>query len=258
MIIHQPTNSIGNHSYNITTYKNTDWQTHFHKNFEIIYVIQGEVLCSVGGKEKILKENEFGMILSNEIHSYISKKDSVYWVIVFSGDFVHAFEKQVKNKVSSNFKFICNETVTTFFKNCLLNNSNYDTYMLKSCLYALCSEFLKHTELLDKSTKNDILMQKIVDYISLNYKNKITLSSLAKELGYNYHYLSKSLNKIFDISFNEFLNSYRLDNAIIMLIETDKTITEIALESGFQSVRSFNQFFKFHIGVSPTQYKKRL
>lgn len=258
MLFHQQDNSIGNYTHNTFTYHNTDWQTHFHKNFEIIYVIQGEVLCSVSGKEKILKENEFGMILSNEIHSYVSKNDSVYWVIVFSGDFVHSFEKQVKNKVSSNFKFICNEAVTTLFKNCLLNNSKPDTYILKSCLYALCSEFLKQTELLDKSTKNDTIMQKTVDYISLNYKNNLTLSSLAKELGYNYHYLSKSFNKIFDISFNEFINSYRLDNAIILLNETDMTITEVAIESGFQSVRTFNVFFKSHIGVSPTQYKKRL
>ena len=96
MIFHQQDNSIGNYTHNTFTYYNTDWQTHFHKNFEIIHVIKGEVLCTVCGREKSLKENEFGMILSNEIHSYISKNDSVYWVIVFSGDFVHSFEKQVK------------------------------------------------------------------------------------------------------------------------------------------------------------------
>jgi xylan 1,4-beta-xylosidase len=57
------------------------------------------------------------------------------------------------------------------------------------------------------------------------------------------------------MSFTEFLNSYRLDAALALLTETDKDITEIALESGFQSIRSFNEYFKSRIGTTPVKYR---
>lgn len=79
---------------------------------------------------------------------------------------------------------------------------------------------------------------------------------MSERLGYNYYYLSKCFHKIFSMSFTDFLNSYRLDAALSMLTETDKDITDIALESGFQSIRSFNEFFKKNIGTTPAKYRK--
>ena len=259
MIFHQPDNSKGNFSYNVATYKDIDWQMHFHKNFEIIYVLSGEVICNVNGTEKTLKKGEFGMILSNEIHAYNSKGESLSWVIVFSDDFVHTFKKHTTDKIGERFDFKCNEVNENFIKENLINNPNPDIYTLKSCLYTLCGEYIRQVNLKEKTSKSEQLMQLILDYISINYKNNITLSHMAKNLGYNYHYLSKSFNRIFDMPFNDFLNSYRLDNALTLLTaDSNKTITDIALESGFQSVRSFNQIFKSRVGISPSEYKKRL
>lgn len=58
------------------------------------------------------------------------------------------------------------------------------------------------------------------------------------------------------MSFTNFLNIYRLETAIRLLEETDKKITDIALESGFQSVRSFNNSFNLKFGISPREYKR--
>ena len=60
------------------------------------------------------------------------------------------------------------------------------------------------------------------------------------------------------MSFTDLLNSYRLDAALLLLTETDKDITDIALESGFQSVRNFNDYFKLKIGETPSKYRKTL
>ena len=98
-------------------------------------------------------------------------------------------------------------------------------------------------------------MRAITDFISVNYRSKITLADVARELGYNYHYLSKCFHQIFNMSFTELLNSYRLDEAAAMLVETDVDITQVALESGFQSIRSFNDFFKTQLGMTPSKYR---
>lgn len=59
------------------------------------------------------------------------------------------------------------------------------------------------------------------------------------------------------MSFTDFLNLYRIETALRLLDETDKKITDIALESGFQSVRNFNEAFRKKIGISPSEYKLR-
>ena len=60
------------------------------------------------------------------------------------------------------------------------------------------------------------------------------------------------------MSFSEFLTLYRLETATQLMKQSDKKMLDIALESGFQSARSFNACFKSHFKMSPTEYKKNL
>jgi len=258
MLFHQPENSLGNYSYNAYFYKNIDFNYHFHRNLELIYVISGKVECTVNGKTDILHEHEFGLCLSNEIHAYHSLGDSKTWVGVFSGDFVHAFEKQTKNKTGEHFKFQCRPEVENYLRGTLLTEDCPDTYILKSCLYAVCAEYCNHVTLEKLSTKSDVLMQTITDYIANHFQDKLDLGTLAEITGYDYCYISRYFRKIFRMSFTDYLNSYRLEYALVLLTETDKAITDIAYESGFQSIRNFNHVFKESVGMTPAQYRKQI
>jgi len=256
MLFHQPQNSKGNYSYNANIFDDVEFLPHFHRNFELIYVVSGQVQCTAGEKTAILPAGMFAMILSNEIHSLKTVGRSRCWVGVFSGDFVNSFAKKTQGKSSSDFVFLCEKSITDFLKVHLIHEQQPSVYLLKSCLYAVCNEYEKKIQLYTRTDKSGVLMQTIVDYISENYKNPISLYRMAENLGYNYHYLSKSFHRIFSMPFTVFLNSYRLEVALALLLETDKDVAEIALESGFQSVRNFNVFFKSHIGTTPKKYRQ--
>ena len=233
-----------------------NYDLHFHKNFELIYAISGQIRCVVGEKEAILSAGDYALCLSNEIHSIASIGESKCWIGVFSGDFVHAFEKQVKNKTGDKFVFRCSEKTNAFLVANLISEKEPPLYILKGCLYTICQEFCNQVNLSERTNKSDLLMHKIIEYLSQNYQEHVTLSDVSEQLGYDYYYLSKCFRKIFRMSFTDLLNSYRLDAALRLLTETDKDITEIALESGFQSVRNFNDYFKLKIGSTPSKYKK--
>lgn len=255
MLYHQPHNSVGNYSYNAYIYDNVDIRAHFHRNFELIYVISGSVHCTAGEKSARLHPGDFALCLSNEVHTLKTMGGSQCWVGVFSGDFVHAFEKRTQGKTGSDFVFRCDPSIEDFLKLHLLHWQQPPIYLLKACLYAVCNEYEKNIQLLPQTGKNGLLMQAITDYIGENYQNSIRLSDMAEKLGYNYHYLSKCFHRIFSMPFKDFLNFYRLDAALALLTETDKDIGEIALESGFQSIRSFNAFFKTRTGITPAGYR---
>ena len=253
-IFHQPDNSKSNYHYDSTIYKETYWAPHFHRNLELIYVIEGNLNLTISQEKAELKKGDFSLVLSNQIHSFESSKDSKVLVVVFSEDFVPKFASSIKGKQAKDIKFNCSKPVENLIKE---NLTKDDTalYMKKACFYAVCSEFTENTEFEDRRDKSDFLMGELLDYIAEHYMENISLKLLSEKFGYEYHYLSRLLSKNYNINFKELLNRYRIEKALELLQDTDMSITEVALKSGFQSIRNFNLIFKEATGVSPNEYR---
>ncbi len=257
LILHQISNSKNSDDFNAFLYTDQKWDFHFHKNFELIYVIKGSMECNLNGKTYTLNSGDFGLSLSYDVHSYTPKSNTLYWVCVFSESYVKTFAKLIQNKQAKGYKFRCKDEVITLLKAVIINEEKPLLLNIKACLYAICAEYLNQVELIENDYKHQQIMFDIIDFVQKNHTKKIGLSDIAEHLGYDYHYISRRFRKIFNMSFTEFLNSYRLETALNLLLETNKSITEIALESGFQSVRSFNNYFKIHYRISPSEYKKQ-
>lgn len=258
MLFHQFHNSTSNLDFNVRFYEDDIWEYHFHKNLELMYVIEGAVDCVVNDRKYLLKKGEFGLCLPYDFHSYTPKENAKYWVIVFSDDYVRSFLKKIINKIGDGYSFKAKKEIEDYVVSQLVNNESPSTFTLKSCLYAICEEYLNNVKLVDKNRAHSETISQIVDFVALNHTKKITLSDIAKELGYDYNYMSRLFKNVFNANFTDFVNMYRLETAIMFLDETNENITEIALESGFQSVRSFHEFFKKTMGMSPSEYRKSL
>jgi len=256
MIFHQTHNSLTNYNSNAFFYTDKIWDYHFHRNLELIYVIKGAVCSVINNREYLLEAGDFGLCLPCDIHRHEPLKDTLYWVLVFSEDFVGTFAKQIYGKKSSGFKFRLNKTVNEYVYSRLITNESPSVFTTKSCLYAVCEEFLNAVSLNNKDSNQAEAAIFIADYVQDNHTKKISLADIARELGYDYNYMSRYFHNTFNMTFTEFVNIYRLESAIKLLEETNKSIIDIALESGFQSVRNFNSFFKAHTGKSPSEYRK--
>jgi AraC-like DNA-binding protein len=254
MIFHQPHNSLNN-SFNAVLYTTEIWKQHFHKSLELVYVINGSLKCYSNGIEYLIKQDDFGLCFPYDIHAYEPQKDTSYWVCVFSEDYVHDFYKMIKDK-TGDFKFNCSPSVTRFMTENLINNPEPSRLIIKAALYAVCDEYIKSAKLTDKNKKIDENIAVITEYIEKNHTKDIKLSNIGKLLGYDYHYVSRYFHTVFKMSFSEFLTLYRLETAVGLMEQSDKKFVDIAMESGFQSIRSFNNCFKKHFKMSPTEYKK--
>lgn len=199
---------------------------------------------------------DFGLCLPYDIHSYIPEKACEYWILVFSGDFVHSFSKEIAGKVGNGFVFRIKKPIEKYVKEQLINNPHPSKYTLKSCLYAICEEYLSAVPLTQKDAKKTEIIVRIADYVSEKHTTHISLKDIATEFGYDYNYMSRHFKNIFNLSFTNFVNTYRLETAIELLETTNASIVEIALNSGFQSVRSFNDFFKRNLNTTPSEYRK--
>ena len=130
--------------------------------------------------------------------------------------------------------------------------------LIKSALYSACDEYLKNNTLTDKNKKITENIAVITEYIEKNHTKDIKLSDIGRLLGYDYHYVSRYFHTVFNMSFSEFLTLYRLETATVLLEQSDKKLVDIAMESGFQSIRSFNDCFKSHFKITPSEYRKNI
>ena len=252
MIEHQISNSRGNHNYNAYIYQNAVFHSHFHKNYELIYVIEGKTTVPVNGQSFTLSAGELLLVPPFFVHC-IDVSDSVVWVGVFSEDYVAEFSSAHTGKLYSKFR--CGEREEAFLKEHLFIRTKPDLYMLKSCLYLVCAECVKNSECIN-SERDMNFSERVVKYVSENLNAEFTMHSLAKEQNYEYHYFSLLFHRCFAMNFSDFINSIRFEHACTMLKNSNSPVTVISDECGFGSLRNFNRIFKKYSGQTPSEFRK--
>lgn len=255
MIIYQAKNSIENYAYNCYIYNNCEWAFHFHKNYELIYVIDGELEATVDGRSFRIQKNEFSLILPNNIHHLHTPVSSKVWIGVFSADYIKSFDDFMKDKANAKTVFCADKKLMPYIKK-LLTTEIPHLFTMQSILYAICSEYVKVGEFYTYNRDTNDLPIRIYEYTKDNFNKDISLKTIAADLGYDYHYISRVFHSVFHMNFRGFLNQFRLDYALNRL-KSGISITELAFESGFGSVRTLNRSFKAVYGKSPKDMIKK-
>lgn len=261
MLIHQSADSVSN-TYHTVRYDNYRRRLHFHRGYEFIHVLSGQVELTVDEHQKILHAGEFACVLSNQPHSIYTIGDSLIWICCFSTDFLPDFHNKVKNCSGDSFVFWCDPLLLEFFRAQLFPYEDHegnllDLHKLKGSLHLLCNAYLNSVTLSERDNTRFELMNIISDYIEKNYSRKLDMQDVAAELGYEYSYFSKLFRKVFSVPFPDYLNNYRCSAAVRMIRSSEQNLLEISQKSGFQSIRTFNSVFLKHMGMTPTQYMKQ-
>ncbi|TYR80250.1 helix-turn-helix domain-containing protein [Priestia megaterium] len=97
----------------------------------------------------------------------------------------------------------------------------------------------------------------ILDYIHKNYNQPLTLNEIAQHSHLNPQYLSRYFKETVGMTFTMYLTNLRIENAKKLLINSDKSITQIALEVGYPDPSYFSKVFDKHVKYSPYKFKKR-
>lgn len=247
MIWHQTGNSQGNYTYDARFYIKTSYSTHFHRNFELIYAVSGQCIIRVTSQKVTVKAGEFLLIPPYAIHSFSMEEGCKLWVCVFSADHIGG-----ESCSTLYAPFTCAADVQEFVGNHLIFSPAPDRLMAQACLYLVYHACVR-AEVLGTMDFDRILQ--ISSVISENLSRDITMEEVAKLLGFEYHYFSRLFHQLFSMNFRQYLNLYRTEYACTLLRTTQKDISDIALQCGFQTLRSFNRAFKAATEQTPSQYR---
>ena len=247
---------------------------HWHRDIEIVLVLQGSVNVRLGRDICLLKEKDLVLINNNSIHNTIrTKEDNILLVLKIDPDYYSRYYNEFANIVfdcrsfdygkeeQERFDVVRHHLAKIVWE---FNKGKGDfKLMAGSQIHLLLAylvnnfkvDFVEDDQIINKNRDMERI-QRIISYIEKNMDRGVSLQEVADREGLNVYYTSHFIKRALGMSFQEYLNIIRLDESLRLLSTTNKTITEISYESGFPSTKSLNRIFKREINCSPSEYRK--
>lgn len=97
---------------------------------------------------------------------------------------------------------------------------------------------------------------KFIEHIEQNLHKKINIASLIAKTGYSYQYFQRIFNQSMNASITTYIRKRRLTLASVMLRNTSRPITDLALMYQFEHLQSFSRAFTMQFGISPKKYRQ--
>lgn len=233
------------------SYRNLTNVLHWHFECEIIRIVEGKAKIKIGESSFYANKNDCFFCTGEELHYIISEHDTQVDIAIFDETLAaditskyavvspklpkHIPVKEhfdyIKKERSEKKPFYC-EALENYARSLLID-------IFRSCPITKCQKKVSsHKNLIDKINR---------DFSFITFEDAVHYS------GYSASHFSKMFKKLSGMSFSEYLNIIKVENAILLL-QTHSSIamTAVCEKCGFSTVRNFNRVFKNITGYSPS------
>jgi len=257
-------------------YFGTNW--HYHEDFELLFTIKGEGVRIVGDNMNHYGDNDLVFLGSSLPHLFKNEEknapEPVDYIVVkfnnlFSGQPIFSlpefsqitqflklanrgivFSKETTTKISKQIIKLSESTGADRIINLMIvlkTLSNEKDFQL------LASESFS----LKSSTKGEDRIQKVINYIADNYTKDLTLDDLAAVAFMTTNSFCRYFKGRTGKTVFQFIREFRVNKACQMLINGEKSISDICFDTGFNSFSTFNRIFKSLKSISANEYKSK-
>lgn len=242
-----------------------DTPYHWHKEIELIYVIDGDAEIEVNTRVCGLHADEFILINSVENHS-VSSANAKCLILDISYEFAEQFDSLLYGSI---FKVVSGSGAEEEIRNLLwqLSRTLNNTELQNLRQYALITELLhilfvqcKHENKNVSQKNNDIQSRHVklaIEYIEQHFREEIIENSLAELLGVHPNYLGARFKETTGMLFKDYLLKIRLEHAMDALLNKHMSIEDAAKAGGFPSKRTFIAKCKRAYHITPFQLLKQ-
>lgn len=247
---------------------------HFHSELEIIYVLKGKVQIQVAQAFHLLEAGQLFLMNPYEIHSIEglteeNLEDNVLLIIQITTH-AHALNKKRLSQIHFTERLIASNTQALSQLMFHLYLKSFDAlpstdYYLNGLIQLYLASLLDGvpytmTEQGSLSNQSDDFkrLQYIIDYVEAHHKEKIYLDDLAQDLHLNKYYLSHFVRQHLGINFQTLVNNVRLTSAISLLINTELSILDLSIQSGFSDQKYLNQMIKDKYNCTANALRKTI
>lgn len=258
--------------------------SHWHQEFEIIYVEKGEFKLMLDMNSVTLKSGECLFINRGEVHSIIdaSINDSIHHAIVFDLSFLKTVEYDycqlhyIEPLLSGNIKLplyldphsrhhqkIMTEIIDLI--QCYHTREPGYQLSIKGSLLKILSYLASENQFIEIEEKTPTskdykltLLKQVVTYIHQHYTEKIYVEKLAYEVNMNPQYFCRFFKSMTGKTLTDYINHHRIEKAVHLLSTTNQKIIDISLNVGFDNFSYFIKTFKNYKQCTPSEYRRNI
>lgn len=250
----------GNHQLRLFIRNTLDFPIHLHNAVEVIYMLEGHANALCGSRRYTLEPGDLMAIFPNQVHSFDASRDvRAYVMIVPMHPYMDAFHSTLEQHVPASNLLRNSQWAHTGLASLLtLALADWDAICPDTrCGYAnvIIGKLLPLFELASVQPGCADALQTILLYINDHYREPLTRREIAAAVGYNESYLSHLFPLALNTTMTGYISALRISDAQALLRGTDLTVSRIAMDLGFGSIRSFNRIFTREVGLSPTAYR---
>ncbi|MDN5465629.1 MAG: AraC family transcriptional regulator [Lactococcus sp.] len=245
---------------------------HWHTSIEITFIYQGNVdIFTVNNNACKIQSGDFVVVNSAEIHSAISAKDKhvrgVTLLIPYDlfNKYIDEFEfsrfinfptdehsgvKEIK-VLLEKFYWLITQDKKQFLALQLIQIVYELMYLMAK--YLIIKEKIKINYNLHNDNLGEVLP--IINYIKENYQEPLTVKSIGEKFYLSENALSKSFKKNIGISVMKYVQLLRVNQAQLLLLDSEKSIATISCLAGFPNEKSFRKIFEDVFHQTPKKYQ---
>lgn len=241
---------------------------HWHKETEIIYVLQGSVTVYMEQGQYTFSEDDLIVVNSMSVHGLErTVEDNVLLTLQFSTELLGEHRLIDCNSLSQEAG---NRERYDEIRKCLAHmawesskkstgSRNFTLGRLQMMIGHLLTDFSKlpsERAREEGKTYDYKRLNRVLQYVDRHYSQKITLQTIAEQEHLSLHYFSHFFSAKIGIPFQKYLTSVRLEKAVEELKESSKSLTQIALDCGFANIKLFNKYFKEKYQCTPSAFRE--
>jgi AraC-like DNA-binding protein len=245
-------------------------EPHRHDHEELLIITHGRPTHVVDFTVELLEPPVVVYIAQGKVHGFIPDEETRGWVIRYTGDFVpqSGFNFYSVFLDDINFRLDCDFCSTTMHDLCeimLRENSqkpiNYN--MIRHLLNAVLSKLESSTKkqfLDEKAAGNSqlITFNNFLQILEYNYKRAVGVEFYADKLNMSARNLNLISQSVFGKSITEIIETRKLIEARQLLLNSDKTVSEIGFELGYNEKSYFSRVFRKKTGITPTGFRNQI
>ena len=247
------------------------YDTHCHSAVEIILPVVGEVTYELPERTYRVQSDEVLIVPPNCMHNLVMEEGSARYLMLFEPDGVFGMrdlqlvEDLLHSPVYLTGQPELQHAVRELLLHCVncyerrefLWNSLCYSYLMQMYV-RLGQNYVAQSPMVEPDSHQ--IDPEIVDsarlYIDQNYKRSISLEDVSAFTGFSKYYFSRVFKRQTGVSFSEYLRQKRVRMAESLLIHSRLSIQDIASDSGFGSVASFNRAFREARSCTPSKYRE--
>ena len=248
---------------------------HWHTEFELIRILKGSLLLTVANRDLALREGDFVLIPSNLPHAAIPT-DCEYECIVFDAKYLlgkndsinKAVTMLLEHTIVAQYVFpkdftVIHDAAWILFDSFASRTPGYELLITGAAYTIIGTIMQRHlyaysSEKSEYSFRKSIRLQQAMNYMEESFREPLSLQDIANSIGMTPQSFCRFFKEMAHCSPIDYLNSYRIERACYQLLTTNHSVTQIALENGFNDLSYFIKTFKRYKGTTPKKYMKTI